>query len=527
MASPNLIQIKRSQTTATPGSLANGELAFTAAGNVVFIGNYGSVLAIAGERNPGYLTANQALVANSTGFINEIKSANATIDSLYANGTYGSTDSVLSVDGSGKLYWSTTAAAGPTFVQNTDSRTLSGNLYLTGANTTIENLNVTTINRSPKLTLSGDATGNVTFNNLGDATLSVTITNANGVILGVDTEGDYVADIYAGNGISISTATGAGSTPTITVNAGAGLIANSTGLFIDPSAGQILDSLTVNGQTTLNGNVVLGDAIQDQITLNGSLSGTIIPTVDNSYDVGSFTAIYNTGWFNGLRLGSDSGSYVTASGNTIGVHNLTVNSNIIANTGTIYHDFYVGGDLHITGNAVFSNVESYIVTDPLIQLAANNDLTDLLDIGFFGNYNKDGGGHEHTGFFRDASDGVYKIFDGLSVVPTTVVDTGDGSYNQGTLQAWLIAGGLVSNSTNINIIGTNSLTVDIQANTLSLSTALGYASGGTGYKTYSDGQLLVGNTTSGLQKLSAGAAGYVLQSDGSNLYYGSLDGGTF
>jgi hypothetical protein len=524
MASPNLIQIKRSQTTATPASLANGELAFTAAGNVVFIGNYGSVLPIAGERNPGILTANQALVANSTGFLNEIRTANATINSLSANGTYGPTDSVLSVDSSGKLYWSTTAAAGPSFVQNTDSRTLSGNLYLTGANTTIENLNVTTINRSPKLTLTGDVSGNVTFTNLGDATLSVTIDN-NTVALGTDTTGDYVQSIAAGNGISVSVTSGESAQPVIAAVVGSSLVSNSTGLHV--ASDQTLGSLTVDGQTTLNGNVVLGDAIQDQITINGSLAGTLIPTSDNTYDVGSPGAIYNTGWFNQLRLGSSSDSFVTATSNTIQVYGLTVNSNFVANTGTVYHDFYIGGDLHITGNAVFSNVESYIVTDPLIQLASNNDLTDLLDIGFFGNYNKDGGGHEHTGFFRDASDGVYKIFDSLTVTPTTVVDTGDTSYNQGTLQAWLIAGGLVSNSTNINIIGTNSLTVDIQANTLSLSTALGYASGGTGFKTYTNGDLLVGNTASGLQKLSAGAAGQVLQSDGSILYYGSLDGGTF
>lgn len=527
MASPNILQIKRSQTTAQPGSLANGELAFTSAGNVVFIGNFGSVLPIAGERNPGVLTANQALVANSTSWLDNIKVANAVVDSLSANGSYGPSGSVLSVDGAGKLYWSTTAASGPSYVQNTDSRTLSGNLYFTGANTSIENLFVTTINRSPKLTLSGDATGNVTFNNLGDATLNVTITNANGVTLGVDTDGDYVQSITAGNGTSVTGGTGESSTPTIAVVAGTGLVSNSTGVHIDPSVTQTFDSLTVNGQTTLNGNVVLGDAIQDRVTLNGSLYGTVYPTTDNAFNIGGAGAVYNTGYFTKLQLGSSSDTTVTASGNTVQVYGLTVNSNFIANTGTVYHDFYIGGDLHITGNAVFSNVESYIVTDPLIQLAANNTTTDLIDIGFFGNYNGDGGAHEHTGLFRDASDGVYKLFDGLQVTPTTFVDTANNTYHQATLQAYLNSGALVSNSTVLNITGTNTLAVTIDANTLTLSTALGYASGGTGFKTYTDGDLLVGNTTSGLQKLTAGAAGYVLQSDGTNLYYGSLDGGSF
>jgi len=585
-ASPNLIQIKRSQTAGAPGSLASGELAFTAAGNVVFIGNFGQVLPIAGERNPGVLTANQALVANSTSWIDKIKVANATITSITANGSTGSAGAVLAINGAGETYWSSTAAVNDSYVQNTDSRVLSGNLHLTGANTTIDNLYVTTINRSPKLTLSGDATGNVTFNNLGDATLNVTITNANGVTLGVDTTGDYVstisggggivvtggtgatstptvsanvdnstievsggalqvkdngialgtkttgdyvASITSGNGIMMSTSSGEGSTPAIAIKlgTGSGLTSNSSGLFIDPAAGQTLEALTVNGQTTLNGNVVLGDAIQDRVTLNGSLYGSIIPTQDNAFNVGSVGAVYNTGYFTKLQLGASSDSTVTASANTITVYGLTVNSSFVANTGNIYHDLYVGGDLHITGNAIFANVESYIVTDPLIQLAANNNNTDLLDIGFFGNYNQGGGAHEHTGLFRDASDGVYKLFDGLQVAPTTFVDTADGTYNQATLKAYLDSGALISNATNLNITATNTLAVALAANTLTLSTALAATSGGTGYKTYTTGDILVASSSSALSKLALGAEGYVLQSNGTALVYGSLDGGSF
>jgi hypothetical protein len=598
-ASPNLIQIKRSQTTGTPASLANGELAFTAAGNVVFIGNYGSVLPIAGQRTPGTLTANQALVANSTGYIDQVKTANLYTTTITANGTTGSDGSVLSVNSSGQLFWSTTAAVNPSYVQNTDSRTLSGNLYFTAANTTIENLNVTTINRSPKLTLSGDVSGNVTFTNLGDAVLNVTVNNANGVTLGVDTEGDYVADIYAGNGIVSFTGTGEGSTPTIIVKAADGIVANTTGLFanvdnstlelssgairvkdngialgtkttgdyvqnitagngvsvsvtsgesaqpviaavvgsglkanttgihIDPAAAQTFESIQVNATSTLNGNVVLGSSSQDNTTLNGTLVGSLLPTTTNTYDVGGIGAVYNKGYFTQLQLGSSSDSTITASANTITVYGLTVNSNFIANTGTVYHDFYIGGSLYITGNAVYSNVESYVVTDPLIQLAANNTDTDLLDIGFFGNYNTGGGAHEHTGLFRDASDGVYKLFDGLQVTPTTFVDTANNTYNQATLKAYLDSGALISNATNLNITGTSSLAVAISANTLTLSTALAATSGGTGYGSYTTGDILVASSSSALSKLALGAEGYVLQSNGTALVYGSLDGGSF
>lgn len=80
----NRIQIKRSPTTATPASLNAGELAFsnvTGGSGVLFIGSTdgATVVPIGGLRTPGTLTANQALVANSTSGINKIITANLTL----------------------------------------------------------------------------------------------------------------------------------------------------------------------------------------------------------------------------------------------------------------------------------------------------------------------------------------------------------------------------------------------------------------------------------------------------------------
>jgi hypothetical protein len=376
------------------------------------------------------------------------------------------------------------------------------------------------------------------FANVDNSTLEISggaiQVKDNGIALGTKTTGDYVADIYSGDGITLSGGTGEGSTPTISITAGEGLIANGAGLFVNSAFfGGIGSSDVSFVNLQVYGNTVLGDAIQDRVTLNASLYGTVIPTVDNAFDIGSVGAIYNTGYFTQLRLGSTSDTFITATANTIDVHNLTVNSNFIANTATVYHDFYVGGDLHITGNAVFANVESYIVTDPLIQLGANNNLTDLLDIGFFGNYGTDGNTahHKHTGLFRDASDGIYKLFTNLDVAPTTVVATGDASYTQATLQAYLNSGALVSNSTTLNITGTSGIAVAIVANSISLSTPLAATSGGTGQNTYTTGDLLYASSSSALSKLSTGGSsnyGYVLQVNGSGVpTWDTLDGGTF
>jgi len=577
--SPNLIQIKRSASASTPASLANGELGWSATSNTLFIGNFGLVTPIAGGRSPGVLTANQALVANSTSFIDKIKVANATIFSITANNSLGSDGSVLSVNASGELYWNSTAAAGPAFVQNTDSRTLSGNLVFTGETTTVSNLVVTTINRSPKLTLSGDASGNVTFNNLGDATLNVTIEN-NSIALGTDTTGDYVSTVTAGGGITITGGTGEtstptfsanvdnstievsggalqvkdngialgtkttgnyvaeitagngitgsasteGATPTIAVQAGTGIVSNSTGVHVNSSLTH-LATVTVSGVTTLNGNTVLGDASSDELTVGGRFVSALVPSTNNSRDLGTAALSWDTVYARDVSVGN---VHLTASGSTITLQGgLTVNTNITANTGTFYHDLNVGGDLFVTGNVYYANVTNYAVEDSLIQLAVNNNVSDLLDIGFYGNYN-DGVSTEHTGLFRDASDGLYKLFDSLTVAPSTIVATGDASFRQATLKAFLNSGALLTNTTVTNITATGSLSVALVANTLTLSTALGAASGGTGFNTYSAGDLLTGTAGGSIAKLTLGSAGQLLQvSDSTTLIYGGLDGGTF
>ena len=80
------IQTKRSANTATPSTLEFGELAWSSNGGTLHIGredgNTSNVVSIGGVRTPGTLTANQALVANSTSSINEIKAANVYFDTF-------------------------------------------------------------------------------------------------------------------------------------------------------------------------------------------------------------------------------------------------------------------------------------------------------------------------------------------------------------------------------------------------------------------------------------------------------------
>ena len=134
----NLMQIKRSTTADAPGALANGELAYTANGDVLFIGSNSTVVPIGGVRNPGQLTANQALVANASGYLDTIKAANAVVNKVYANGSHGTAGYVLSSGGSSdNVYWVSTGtlATSPggvnTNIQFNDSGTLGASADFT------------------------------------------------------------------------------------------------------------------------------------------------------------------------------------------------------------------------------------------------------------------------------------------------------------------------------------------------------------------------------------------------------------
>jgi len=627
----NLIQIKRSQSTGMPSGLANGELAWSSASGILYIGDYGTVRPIGGSRTPGTLTANQALVANSTGYIDVVKTANLVTTYLTANGVYNpGAGYLLATDSSGKIFWEdpTSFSVGSQYVQNTDSRVLSGNLTFTGsktlfsganvnftgANTQINGLNVTRINRDPTVTLTGAVTGSGTLYNLGDVSISTTYSS---ITLSSDTTGDYVADIYAGQGISSFTGTGHGSTPTITVQAANGIsvdtngvnvkstatggiqvtssgvsVKSSNGIYTDGSGVQVQAyngiSVTSSGvavnaangisvtpagvnvqasngiavsssgvyvvggtgvhvdstgvyigqavettsdvtfrNTVLNGNVTLGATSSQIITLNGVIGSSLVPSANVTYDLGTANMAWRELYLSGSSFHLGGATISSSSGNTINVGSLVANSGITANTGTIYHNLSVGGDLYVVGNVVSSNILSISVTDPLLHLGANNQ-TDTLDIGFYSAYNL-GSTAKYAGLVRDSSDKVFKLFTELTTDPS---GAGPISFNDSvtaTLQAFLKVDGLIANGTVVNITANNTLSANITANSMTLTTALGYQSGGTGYKTYTDGDLLVGSTSSGLSKLSSGSTGgYLLQTDGAGvLYWGSLDGGSF
>ena len=166
----------------------------------------------------------------------------------------------------------------------------------------------------------------------------------------------------------------------------------------------------------------------------------------------------------------------------------------------------VAGNLTVSGTTTTVNSTTLTVTDPLIFVGNDNNTTDAVDLGLFGMYDTSGSQDLYSGFFRDASDGKWRLFKGLQSAPTTTVNTGGTGYTIATLVANL-EGGTVS----------------------SLSSAIAVGDGGTGVTTLTANGVLFGNGTSGIQATSVGTAGQVLTSGGSGVApsFGNIDGGTY
>ena len=117
------------------------------------------------------------------------------------------------------------------------------------------------------ISLTGDVTGSVLFDGSADASISATIA-ANSVALGTDTTGNYVAEVTAGQGITISGTAGEGWSPTIALSA-LDLTLFPTSNFKKSVKVATTANITLSGVQTIDGiSVVAGDRIlvKDQTT---------------------------------------------------------------------------------------------------------------------------------------------------------------------------------------------------------------------------------------------------------------------
>lgn len=192
---------------------------------------------------------------------------------------------------------------------------------------------------------------------------------------------------------------------------------------------------------------------------------------------------------------------------TLAVGNTTING--FANiTGALT----VGGVTTITGNLVVNgttttvNTSQINVTDSLLYLASNNEVSDSLDIGFVAHYNSGAGANGHTGLFRSATTKKYYLFQNYqpefySNNTIDVANTGTGIQ-----MADLVVGNLVANST-LTVTGATTLSSTLAAGN---TTITGFANVSVGINTpgtLSANVISVSNVSVTQQNLQVDAAG--------------------
>ena len=161
-----------------------------------------------------------------------------------------------------------------------------------------------------------------------------------------------------------------------------------------------------------------------QVSANGRIMSISNTQVTSSFQVSDGTTsntIYSgaTVYYKGTT-----GITTEVSSNTItfGTDNTVVRSNTSGGPQTIGSDVYISGNLVVSGTqtTVYSNVVK--TGDSLIQLAANNTVGDVVDIGFIGTYNN-GSGSKATGLVRDAGNKSYYLFSGVDQSAITDANT--------------------------------------------------------------------------------------------------------
>jgi len=332
-----------------------------------------------------------------------------------------------------------------------------------------------TVNISTDLSIAGD-TGTDTVNLLdsdltftGGTGISTTVTNNTVTISGNDasTAAKGVAQFNSDN---FAVAAGV-----VTIKDG-GVNADELASTLDLSGktvtlanNEISNAELANSDITINGTTIsLGDS--GTIDTDAVAEGSTNQYFTNARARGAIS-VTDTGGDGSLGYNSSTGvlTYTGPSATEVRAH-------LVAGTGVTYdsaagsisigqavgtsdsvtfsglkvtNNIVVDGNLQVNGTQTTINSTTLSIQDNMFylnQLESSGSPTIVVDVGFAANYN-DTGSYAHTGFFRDATDGTWKLFDGYTPEPDSDldIDVGHASFNFANLK--------VGNITATNITG--------------------------------------------------------------------------
>jgi len=358
---------------------------------------------------------------------------------------------------------------------------------------------------------------------------------------GQQNQGNYSIAIGYMSGVSNQ------SNNSIILNAnGTQLDSTTSGFFVDPIRNQSTSSFLYYNPSTKE--ISYGSSVDVSVSNTFSVGNSTVNTFVNSTAI-TISNIYANGTINASSFTINGNLTANSLGLYMGpgsvINAVTINAASLGVSG----DATITGNLTVQGTLTTIDTTQVAIADVNLKLASNN-AADLIDFGFYGQYNVANTTY-YSGLFRDhtlgdATHAVYHLYStntepGMTS-PYVVNQT--GGYNLSTLLAYLdtgIAGGagFAANATNVTITANSTVNVAIAANTLHLDSALPANSGGTGLSTYLAGDIIFasgsysggGESTTTLTTLSVpiAAANDQILMIKNNLpaYTDTIDGGTF
>ena len=157
---------------------------------------------------------------------------------------------------------------------------------------------------------------------------------------------------------------------------------------------------------------------------------------------------------------------------------------------TISSNLTITGNLTVAGNVTTVSANNLVLKDNMIYLNDGSTVANP-DLGIAGNYND--GIYRHAGFFRDASDGYWKVYDQYLPEPdaSPYIDTSNSSFRIADFQANNVTFGKITTSSTQSVTNLNADYLDGQHGTY----YTGYSdSANTQLKSYTDGAIGSANT---------------------------------
>ena len=438
----SIIKLKRSSTSGSvPGSLELGEIAVNLFDRRLYVGNTTGVTAVGGEEFKFTTQANSSVVELK--LLGETTSTSNTVAlhpgegidiTRNANGsiTFAAEDATSS--NKGVASFST-----DNFSVSSGVVTIKNDGVILGTETTGNY--VGTITAGDGIDTTGAATGEgighsislekASTSNLGGAifnsnnfvvdTAGLVSVKDNGIALGTESTGNYVATVAAGNNSVVIGGSGS-ETADVTVSLGGEIGANTTGFARKLETGRTIgmtgDVVWTSGSFDGTGNVTGTATIQpNSVALGTDTTGNYVATIagtSNEIEVsgsGSETAAVTIGLPDDVTIGQD----------------LTVTRNAVIN-----------GNLTVEGATTYLSTSTVYADDGMFKLSANNP-SNSIDTGIYAKYVVDST-TKYAGYFRDATDGVFKFYKDTQAEPTTTVNTSGTGYALAQVDA-IIDGG--------------------------------------------------------------------------------------